>query len=325
MNNSQKRSRPLLLFYILFIYVLLQFGWWSYLMIELNNEIYHLKSELNIKNAKTPEEASRTGNELEEKLHLRWAMTAGEGSVFLVLLLLGVLQTRSAFRKETALTRQQKNFLLSVTHELKSPIASVKLQLETIQKRELEKEKQKEILANALADTERLNKLVENILLATRIDNSAFTLHRVETNISELTGEIVKQARPTVKQKIECEIEPGIILQADGTTFPSIILNLLENASKYSPPHSLIKVSLKKNKNSAVLCVADEGQGISEEDKENIFQKFYRAGNEETRRSKGTGLGLYIVKYLVEQHNGTISVKNNSPRGSVFEVNFPLA
>ncbi|HEY6160720.1 MAG TPA: ATP-binding protein [Bacteroidia bacterium] len=322
MNNAQKRPRPLLLFYILFIYVLLQFGWWSYLMVELNNEIYHLKSDLNIKNAKNPEEASRTGNELEEKLHLRWAMTAGEGSVFLVLLVLGVMQTRNAFRKETALTRQQKNFLLSVTHELKSPIASVKLQLETIQKRELDKEKQKEILQNALTDTERLNKLVENILLATRIDNSAFTLHRVETNISELVDEIIKQARASIKQKVECDIEPGIILLADGTTFPSIILNLLENASKYSPPGSTIKVKLKKNRNTVSLSVANEGQGISEEDKQNIFQKFYRAGNEETRKTKGTGLGLYIVKYLVEQHNGTISVKNNSPSGSIFEVNF---
>ena len=131
--KGKKRSRPLLLFHILLIYVLLQFCWWSYLMVQLNNEIYHLKSELNVIKAANPKEVITMGNELEKKLHLRWTMIAGEGGVFLVLLVLGVFQTRKAFKKETALTLQQKNFLLSVTHELKSPIASVKLQLETLQ------------------------------------------------------------------------------------------------------------------------------------------------------------------------------------------------
>jgi signal transduction histidine kinase len=319
-----RRTNPLYLFYILFAYVLLQFGWWSYLMVNLNNENYQLKTEENILKGESPEEVSRKGNELEKKLHLRWAMIAGEGSVFIVLLLLGIVQTRSAFKKETALTQQQKNFLLSVTHELKSPIASVKLQLETLQKRELEKNMQKEILGSALADTERLDKLVENILMATRIDNSAYVLHREPTDLSGFISTGMKQtlAAFNPKQRVVLDIEPGIHLGIDRTSFPSILLNLFENAVKYSPANSAITVSLKKQGSRIHLLVKDEGTGISDAEKPDVFRKFYRSGNEETRRTKGTGLGLYIVKYLVEQHGGSIAVKNNVPQGSIFEITF---
>jgi two-component system phosphate regulon sensor histidine kinase PhoR len=322
--NNKRRTSPLLLFYILFTYVLLQFGWWSYLMVNLNNEIYQLKSEVNVLKGESPEEVVTKGNELEKKLHLRWAMIAGEGSVFFVLLLLGIVQTRQAFKKETALTQQQKNFLLSVTHELKSPIASVKLQLETLQKHELDKSMQKEMLENALSDTERLNKLVENILIATRIDNSVYVLHRESTDLSEFISTGMKQTLASFapKQKVELDIEPGIRMEIDRTSFPSILLNLFENALKYSPVSSSVKLSLKKNADSILLSVKDEGIGIRDEEKENIFKKFYRVGSEETRKTKGTGLGLYIVNYLVEQHGGSIAVKDNPPKGSIFEITF---
>ncbi|MES2395124.1 MAG: ATP-binding protein, partial [Bacteroidota bacterium] len=117
-------------------------------------------------------------------------------------------------------------------------------------------------------------------------------------------------------------IEPNIYMDIDRTNFPSIILNLFENAVKYSPEDSTIVVSLKKQNQKIILSVADQGIGISDKEKETIFQRFYRSGNEETRKTKGTGLGLYIVDYLVKQHNGTINVKNNTPKGSVFEAIF---
>ena len=322
MKKNKKRSRPLLIFHLLLIYVLLQFCWWSYLMVDLNNEIYQLKSELNVIKGASPQEVTLNGNDLEKKLHLRWTMIAGEGSVFLVLLVLGVVQTQKAFKKETALTRQQKNFLLSVTHELKSPIASVKLQLETLQKRELEKNVQREMLNNALNDTERLHTLVENILLATRIDNSAFSLHRERVDLSAFITDIIQQMPGAHKQKTEMNIEPGISFDIDKTLFPSVILNLFENAVKYSPASSPIILSLKKENGNIIFFVKDEGSGISENEKENIFQKFYRLGNEETRSAKGTGLGLYIAKYIAGLHGGKISVKNNVPRGSIFEITF---
>ncbi len=324
MSNKNKKSRPLFWFYLLVAYIFVQFIWWTYLMINLNNEVVHLKTEINLLKGETLNEVVIKGNELNEKLHKRWLMISGEGLVFVSLLLLGIYQIRKTFNKEAKLALQQKNFLLSITHELKSPIASVKLQLQTLQKHELDREKQKEIIANAISDTERLNSLVENILLAAKIENNIDSIYKEECNISDTITEVMNQtiASFNYKQKVVLAIEPGIYMKIDKTNFPSIILNLFENAVKYSTGNSTITVSLKKQDQAIILSVADEGLGISDMDKKNIFEKFYRIGNEETRSTKGTGIGLYIVNYLVEQHNGTISVKNNLPKGSIFEVSF---
>lgn len=293
-------------------------------MLELNNEIYYLKTELNLLKGETLDEVVLKGNILNEKLHKRWIMISGEGLVFIGILLSGIFQIRKTFKREEELSKQQQNFLLSVTHELKSPIASTKLQLQTLQKHELSREKQKEILANAINDTDRLNNLVENILLAAKIENSVYLLHKEKYNLSEYITQGMNQTIESFhyKQQIVLNIEPDIYMNIDRTNFPSIIINLFENAVKYSPADSTITVSLKKQNQKIILSVADQGAGVSDKEKGTIFQKFYRVGNEETRKTKGTGLGLYIVDYLVKQHDGIITVKNNTPKGSVFEVEF---
>ncbi|MCX6294693.1 MAG: ATP-binding protein [Bacteroidetes bacterium] len=312
------------MFYILLTYVFLQFSWWTFSMFKLNNEIMHLKSEVNLLKGESPEEVISNGNELNAKLRTRWLMISSEGSVFICLLLLGGYQVRKTLKKENALAQQQQNFLLSVTHELKSPIASTKLQLQTLLKHELDRTKQKEIITNAISDTERLNTLVENILLAAKIENSVFSIYKESFNVSEYLTEGLNQTIKSFnyKQKVVLNIEPNIRMNIDKTSFPSIILNLFENAVKYSSENSTITIGLKKQNENVILSVADEGVGISDPEKASIFQKFYRVGNEEVRKTKGTGLGLYIVNYLVTQHNGTIAVKNNYPKGSIFEVVF---
>lgn len=293
-------------------------------MFQLNSENVLLKTEINLLKGETPEEIISNGNAMNAKLHKRWIMISSEGAVFIFLLLLGGYQIRKTLKKENALSQQQKNFLLSVTHELKSPIASTKLQLQTLQKHDLDREKQKEIIANAISDTERLNNLVENILLAAKIENSVFSLHKENYNLSEYLTEGMNQTIKSFnyKQKVVLDIEPNIQMQIDRTTFPSIILNLFENAVKYSPENSTITIGLKKQDEKIVLSIADEGVGIKDGEKLTIFQKFYRVGNEEVRKTKGTGLGLFIVNYLVEQHNGSITVKDNAPKGTIFEVTF---
>jgi signal transduction histidine kinase len=292
-------------------------------MFQLNNEIARLKTELNMLTTESAEEIAAKGTEINMKLRKRWTMISSEGAVFIGLLLLGIYQIRRTFKKETELASRQKNFLLSVTHELKSPLASAKLQLQTLQKHELPREKQLEIIGNAINDAERLNNLVENILMAAKIENK-IVLNKERYDISQYIEDGMKQTISSFNysQKIVTDIQPGISMDIDRTTFPSIILNLLENAIKYSAPKSTVTLSLKKQNDKIVLSVKDEGSGISDVDKKRIFEKFYRGGNEETRRTKGTGLGLFITKYLVEQHNGIINVKNNVPSGTIFEVIF---
>ena len=293
-------------------------------MTEQNNEIYQLKSEINLLHHQDPQLVIEEGNNLEKKLEHRRMMIAGEGLVFILLLTIAFIRVRNTFNKEAELSSQQKNFLLSVTHELKSPIASVKLSLETLLKRDLEKEKQKQLLSNAISDADRLNKLVENILLAARIENSTFSLYKENINLSEYIEEGMKQTLQIFNpsQKVILDIQPNVFFSIDKTIFPSIFLNLFENAVKYSHENSMIKIILKEEGNCVVLSVCDEGTGIPEEEKEKIFGKFYRIGSEEIRKTKGTGLGLYIVKYLAEKHNGVILVKDNKPKGTTFEVIF---
>lgn len=317
-----KKSRPLFWFYILVAYVFIQFAWWTYELFQLNNEIYHLKTELNLLKGESSEEIILKGNEMNHKLHKRWIMISSEGAVFVGLLMIGIFQIRRTHKKENELARQQNNFLLSVTHELKSPIASAKLQLQTLLKHQFSEEKQREIIEDTINDTERLNTLVENILFVSKIENSINSIHLEQCDVSELIEEIINKKRNLyfTSHQLEINIEKKLKFNIDKNYFPSVVLNLIENAVKYSPKNSLIKVELKMRNEKIVFSVSDNGVGISENEKQKIFDKFYRIGNEETRNAKGTGLGLYIVNYIVKQHKGEVVVKNNTPQGSVFEV-----
>lgn len=291
-------------------------------MVELNNDIYEQNIELIHLTAETAAKKASAEKAVQKKLRSRWIMVIGESSVFFVLILWGTYKIQRTFKKEALLAHREKNFLLSVTHELKSPIASIKLQLQTLQRRQLDSAKQKEIIANAITDTERINNLVENILLTARIDNKAFSLNKENDNLSEFVTDIVNRCSTTIKQPIYTEIEPNIYFSFDKMNFPSIVINILENAAKYATEASGITLKLYRKDKDILLNIYDNGIGIPDEHKLNIFEKFYRVENEETRRSKGTGLGLFIVNYLVEQHNGTITVKNNSPNGSIFKLQF---
>jgi two-component system, OmpR family, phosphate regulon sensor histidine kinase PhoR len=324
MSKNQKKFRHLFWYYLLVAYVLLQFSWWTFLMIKLNNETVLLKTEINLLRGETSEEIITKGNVLNQQLHYKWLMIAGEGIVFVGLLAFGIVQIQRSLRKEKTLSKQQKNFLLSVTHELKSPIASTKLQLQTLQKRELPRDKQLEILNTALNDTDRLNHLVENILMASRIENNILTTHKENCNVSEFCTTLLQQfvENKKTKHKVEYRIQPNIWLSVDKMLFPSIVFNLLENASKYSLADQKIIFDLHKENTNIIMRVSDFGIGIAEEEAARIFEKFYRIGNEETRKTKGTGLGLYITQQLSHLHNANITVKKNQPQGSIFEIRF---
>jgi two-component system phosphate regulon sensor histidine kinase PhoR len=314
---SQKIPKSLLIFYVLVIYVLLQFCWWSYLLYDLNTELYNLKN--------SPAERS---NILKippdiDRLNKKKIMILGEGVVFLSLLAWGMIQTRKSFKKETQLALQQKNFLLSVTHELKSPIASVKLLLQTLIKRDLPKEKQLDLISRAENEATRLDQMVENILIATQIENHIYSIHSNQINISELITQLIEQ-QITIQPTITFHqlIQKNVMFNCDEIAMKSIILNLLENAIKYSDENPDISILLSSDQQQILMKISDKGIGISDKEKELVFNKFYRSGSEETRKTKGTGLGLFIVKYLVNQHFGKISIYDNQPKGSIFEIKF---
>lgn len=254
----------------------------------------------------------------------RKGMIIGEGMIFILIFILGIIRLKNHLEKERNYAQQQNNFLLSVTHELKSPLASVKLYLQTILKRDLEREQQQTFLSNSLKDIERLDYLVENVLLATKLENRSFNLPKEDFDVSTLVQDVLDrlQKNSCTTEMIHSEIESNIILHADKFAITNVVNNLVENAIKYSPPCATVKVKLYKKDKDLLFTVADHGQGIADEEKRLIFNKFYRVGNESTRKTKGTGLGLYIVKTVLQKHNASIKVKDNVPSGSIFEVNF---
>lgn len=293
------KKQTALFFYILAVYVLLQFVWWGYHLIELNKELSDLKQ---ISNTKVP-------------------MIIGEGMVFLLILFVGLWQIRKSIIKDRQLSERQNNFLLSVTHELKTPLASIKLYLQTLLKRDFEKEKRDEFIHKTLLENKRLEGIVESILTATRLENRSFKAHNEWVQVDEVLEEIVDECNERLGKKwIELECSTKVKLETDKFMFRTIFLNLIENAIKYASSGERLIVYLAKTEFGIKVGTRDFGPGISKENQEDIFKKFVRAENEETRSQKGTGLGLFIASEFSLLLGGKLTYYPNKPQGSVFEV-----
>lgn len=320
----QKKSRSIVIITILFAYIIAQFLWWEILLVKQTGTIIEAKQTIAALNATDQIKLKQKIEDLQREKTTRIYMIAGEGTVFLLLLLVGVIKVKRYNEREAEIAKQQKNFLLSVTHELKTPIAATKLQLQTILKHQLDKEKEKELIENALKETERLNKLIDNVLLASRMDNNQITLTKENVNVSELMDHILNSYFSTQlsSKTLNYSVEPNLYLNTDAVIFPSLIINLIENAIKYSFANVNVNVLLKKQNERILLSVSDVGCGIKDKEKNLVFDRFYRVGSEEVRSTKGTGIGLYIVKQIVDAHNAKIQIKDNNPKGTIINVEF---
>lgn len=319
-----RKTRALVI--IVFIYVLVQFSWWAYMLVSLNKEVYSHKIELATLQELNHPKQEQLIQSLKQKLNSRWWMIAGEGIVFIGLLIFGIYKILEAYSREVALARQQKNFLLSITHEFKSPLAAVKLNMQTLQKHQLTEQQTKQIIQSSVDETDRLNRLVEDTLIAAQIEAHTYSLNMEKLNLSECIQKSL-QSRMIVsfrENSITTDITEDVFINGDCMAINSIVVNLVDNAEKYSSDDAAILVSLRQKNKDVILEVSDNGIGIPDTEKEKIFQKFYRIGNEDTRNTKGTGLGLYIVQQLVKMHGGTIEVLDHKPRGTKFRIAFHM-
>ena len=262
---------------------------------------------------------------LKKKYDTQQHMIFGEGVVFMLSLIIGVWLIVRSSKKELDASRQRKNFLLSITHELKSPLASIRLSFDTLIRHQLQKEMITTVSQNALKETERLSSLVDNLLLATRLEStyqpSLEAIDFVGFVDSNLT--LMQQNRPGLSIAFTASVQK-LIVTIDRLGMISVFTNLIENAIKYSKDLPEIAVHLTKQERTLTLTIADKGIGISDLDKRQVFNRFFRAGNEETRKTKGTGLGLYIVQQIIKGHQGQIVVSDNQPTGTVFTITLPL-
>lgn len=315
--------------YGVMIYMLLALIWWSVLLTR-NNELLYSKNialkELHesygvVKNTNNEVVASKITEEYKKNKF----MILGEGLVFGISLILGMWFIQNAYAKELENSNKQKNFLLSVTHELKSPLASINLITETLLKRKLSEEKTIELQESILEESIRLEKLINNLLLASRLDN-AYQYNFEPCHLDEIVPNIIKRLK---NQYINSNIvyhptQQSVVVQADREALISVIANVLENALKYSPEGKEVNLSISVTQNMVHVTVRDQGVGIADIEKTKVMKQFYRIGSEDTRQTKGTGLGLYIVDKIVRAHNGKIKISDVHPTGTNIEISLPI-
>lgn len=243
----------------------------------------------------------------------------GEGVIFFLIIAGAAIFIFRAVRRQFRQSREQQNFMMAITHELKTPLAIAQLNLETLNKHKLDEEKQIKLSRSTLQEINRLNALCNNLLISSQIEQGGFRFNVEPIDLSALLYQISEEFKARFpSRQIENHIVKGITFQGDLTLLQIALNNLIGNAIKYSKEE--IKIELHQEGNNIMVSIADKGSGIAKEEQEHIFKKFYRIGNEATRVAKGTGLGLYLVQKVTQAHKGRIEITNNQPQGTIFTL-----
>jgi signal transduction histidine kinase len=323
-----KAKRIRLITFFAVLYIMVAFLWWTVLLNRKNNELNMAEKEaLYLSITPKLEEPVFLNTPqylaLKKKHDGQTNMILGEGIVLFLGLLWGMWIIYRSFQKEIALNNQQRNFLLSITHELKSPISSIQLVLDTFRKRKLD-EKQTEMLAHSASnETERLNELVNNLLLSAKLESTYEPFYE-SVNLQAVLEDIISKLKLRFPKATFSFVNPTMPnLVGDKHGIRSVFNNLLENAAKYSNNQPVIYIQNTIENDKFIFEIKDNGIGIPTHEKNKVFDKFYRVGSEDTRSTKGTGLGLYIVNQIIKAHNGSIQVMDNEPKGTVFKIIFP--
>ena len=275
---------------------------------------------------KFPEQFQQAIKKVESQRRRNTGKYVSEGITFLALILIGAVFVYRAVRQQIKLQQQEQNFMMAITHELKTPIAVARLNLETLQKHQLEETKRQKLIQMTLQETTRLNNLASNILVSSQLEGGRYRIAKEELNYSDLVKNSVQDfVHRFPDRQLISDIEPEVDLEGDPLLLEILVNNLLENAIKYSPKDGVIGCNLIQDKNHVMFSVTDQGNGIPDKEKKKIFQKFYRIGSEQTRTTQGTGLGLYLCKKIADDHNADIAVTNNYPTGCNFTVKFHAA
>jgi two-component system sensor histidine kinase CiaH len=323
-----KRFRYIIVVYwLLLLYIVAALVWWFVSLERQNQNLTDLRlSELNSQKATLdPKKFAEENFKIENDSKRNTDKYIAEGVTFLILIFIGAFFVYRSTSKQFRVQLQQQNFMMAITHELKTPISVAMLNLETLQKYQLDAEKQKKLIRMTLQETSRLDTLINNILVSSQLEGGGYVFSKEELDFSSLFKDCVRDAKTRYPERNFIEnIEPEIELAGDPLLLQLLISNLIENAVKYSPKEKPIICKLNKSGKDVLMNIIDEGIGIADTEKTKIFEKFYRTGNESTRKTQGTGLGLYLCSKIAGDHNADISVTNNIPSGTNFAIHFHI-
>ena len=324
--SRKKLFRATIIYWMLLVYIIAALVWWFISLLQQNTMMrdYKLdKLQVTIDSTRSPVLYNTELDRINEIYKRERTKYYGEGGIFLLLILIGAAFVYRSVRRQFRVQQQQQNFMMAVTHELKTPISVTTLNLETLQKYKLDPEKQQKLIKMTLQETSRLNFLTNNILIASQLEGRGYQSSKEDLDLSALLKDCVQDFRNRYPERSFIELtETEADVKGDPLLLQILINNLLENAIKYSPRESPVTSTLQRDRSNIILRIIDEGPGIAKEEKKKIFSKFYRIGNEATRKSQGTGLGLYLCRKIASDHNADITVTKNTPTGSNFAVTF---
>ena len=250
--------------------------------------------------------------------------------VLSVLMIGGLVLTYRSVNKQVALARLKSDFVSNVSHELRTPLALIRLYAETLELgRITTHEKKNEYYSIIRKESERLTALINNILDFSRIEAGGKEYDFRETDIAELVRNTLDSYRYQIEQQgfvLEEQIDPGIpAVKVDREAIARALVNLINNALKYSDSEKFLGVKLYREQSVLKLEVSDRGIGIERHEQTRIFEKFYRTCDPLVHTTKGSGLGLSLVRHITEAHGGDVEVESTPGRGSRFIVSLPLA
>lgn len=234
-----------------------------------------------------------------------------------------------AFRRESELTRMKSDFVATVSHELRTPLSLIRMYAETLEMGRLkESGKQKEYLATIVRETERLSHLINNMLNFARIDAGKKVYHFGEVHVNDIVTSVLETYGAHLREQgfqPVVELLPGLApIHADAEAVKEGIVNLLDNAVKYSSERKYLRIATGSDGEKAFVEVEDHGAGIAPQHREKIFEMFYRVSEGDVHSTRGSGLGLALVRHIMDAHHGTATVRSALGTGSIFRLSFPV-
>lgn len=233
-------------------------------------------------------------------------------------------QEQSSFAE---LEQLKNNFVSLISHDLKTPIAKIQAVLDRMLTQNLPLPAEVQTDLTSLKDySEELHRYIQSILKVLRVESREFKILKETADINGIIENVIQRLRPLAQTKnitIEVTLEPMFLIELDVTLMTEVFLNIIENAIKYTPQNGFVKINSFESETEVFVEIADSGEGIRPEDQDQVWNKFVR-GKSQDHKSKGTGLGLYLVKYFIELHGGKISLKSELDKGTTFFVRLPL-
>jgi signal transduction histidine kinase len=252
-----------------------------------------------------------------------------EGCFLMLLILAGVYVIFVYWNKQNRLNQMQSNFVASVSHELKSPLASIQLYLETLKYQDVSSDERKDFVETMLTDTNRLSELIDNILQSSKADPTSMALQFQPVNLEAFLAEVIKGYKRQLEEKkcfVDLKQEDSPTLNVDPKALRMVFNNLISNAIRYSPVGSKLTIHLHKIGKYWGIDFEDQGFGFEKKDMKKIFRKFYRVQNTDTQNIEGAGLGLFISSEIVKNHKGRLKVSSpGRGKGSLFSVLLPVS